>query len=458
MRRTNASLANWNHGSAALVCLILLGCTRSQTAVPASSLVEQRVEIEAAPAERSRISSTLETVGTLLPIRATTIVAEIDGIIERLPESQYTFEFQENGQQQAVPLGLDIGSMVQAGDVLVQLDPRDAELDLAQAEARLRLAESRQEELQSWKRREEVQQAQATVDECQAAWQLATAELERIQRLRDTNATSKAQLDMAEAAEKRAKAALDQASAALDLAKEGPTKEQLAVAKAEVDAANVEVLQRRRDLEKTVIRSPYAAVVTDRLVDIGDRVTAMPRVEIMKIVDPRVLFAEIDVPERFAGLVHQHQPADVYAEADARPIPGKIELINGLVDPETRTFRTRIGIDNRDGRLMPGGLARVVVEIASQPDALVVPRHAVSFNNGNPAVFVYEADGRVTHRSVKLGITNPDACQIVAGLEEGELIAVTNLALLADGMPVRLKAKTAQSVELSRVSAREVQP
>jgi hypothetical protein len=150
-------------------------------------------------------------------------------------------------------------------------------------------------------------------------------------------------------------------------------------------------------LEKTVIRSPYTAVITDRYVDVGDRLTAMPRVEIMQIVDPRVLFAEIDVPERFLGQVREHAPA-VYGSADAEPMVGRVELINGRVDPETRTFRARIGIDNRSGRLKAGGLARVVLEIASDAQGDVVPRRAVSFSNGQPSVFVYRPDGRVDRR------------------------------------------------------------
>ncbi|MCH5377183.1 MAG: efflux RND transporter periplasmic adaptor subunit, partial [Planctomycetes bacterium] len=358
MRRSNPARWHWFAWSAAMGCLILPSCSNAPTAEPESSLAEQRVEIEAAPAQRTRISATLETVGTLLPIRATTIVAEIDGIIKRLADSQHAFEFQEGGQQQAVVLGLDIGSMVQPGEILVELDPTDARLDLERSEARLRLAESRLEELQSWKRQEEVEQARAKVDECQAGWQLATEELGRVRRLIDTNATSRSQLDMAEAAERQALATLAQARAALNLATEGPTKEQLAVARAEVSAAEVEVRQRQRDLEKTVIRSPYSAVVTDRFVDIGDRVTAMPRVEIMQIVDPRVLFAEIDVPERFIGRIQEHDSADVAAESGVQAISGRVELINGRIDPETRTFRVRIGVDNRDGRLKPGGLAR----------------------------------------------------------------------------------------------------
>ncbi|MCL4206896.1 MAG: efflux RND transporter periplasmic adaptor subunit [Pirellulaceae bacterium] len=440
----------------ALGCLVLLGCSASESLETTEPLVDQRIEIETVPVQRSKIATTLETVGTLLPIRATTIVSEVDGVIRRLPDSQFAFELEEHGQRLSVPLGLDIGSMVQQGDVLVELDSRDAELALEQAEARLRLAQTRLEELQSWKRKEEVDQARAQVDEAQAHWELATVELERVRRLMATNSTSQGNLDAAQAVEAQSRAALARARAALDLATQGPTVEQLAIARAEVASAEIDVRQHQRDLEKTVIRSPYTAVITDRYVDVGDRLTAMPRVEIMQIVDPRVLFAEIDVPERFLGQVREHAPAEIYGPADAEPTAGRVELINGRVDPETRTFRARIGIDNRTGRLKAGGLARVVLEIASEAEAVIVPRRAVSFNNGQPSVFLYQPDGHVDRRPVMLGITNSEACQILGGVEPGEPVAVTNLALLADRSLVRLAAHPA--VGSPRVAAREERP
>lgn len=94
---------------------------------------------------------------------------------------------------------------------------------------------------------------------------------------------------------------------------------------------------------------PVSAVITDRYVGVGDRVTAMPRVEIMDIADPRMLFAQIDVPEKYLGLVKLDNVAEIQLPRSREAVSGKVELMNGRVDPETRTFRVRIGIDNRQG-------------------------------------------------------------------------------------------------------------
>ncbi|MBC8874917.1 MAG: efflux RND transporter periplasmic adaptor subunit [Planctomycetes bacterium] len=417
------------------------GCSGTSATDDKVVEIDDRVEIETIVVRRSTITATLETVGTLLPVRSATIVSEIDGVIETLPDSDRIVRYEENGQQMSTALGLDIGAWVDEGDVLVGLKPTDFELALLQAQTRRTLLERRLVDLkESGKREERIEQLQAQVDEARAALDLAQAELHRNDRLMATGATTAGDHDEAQAAAQQAAAALAQAAAVLRMTLAGPTDEQIAVVQAEIDSAEVEVKRRQRDLEKATIRSPYPAVITDRYVGVGDRVTAMPRVEIMDIVDPRMLFAEIDVPERYLGVVKLDDAAEVRLPRNREVVYGKVELMNGRVDPATRTFRVRIGIDNRQGLSKPGGLARVTLPITSADDALVVPRTALTFPEGQPAVFVYHDKGFVERRSVRLGITADDACEIVDGLAEGELIASTRTALLADGLSVRRKA------------------
>ena len=94
------------------------------------------------------------------------------------------------------------------------------------------------------------------------------------------------------------------AKANVSIAKAGPTESELAVAEAIVaqNENEVEIAQER--LKKTVILSPYDAVVTDRYMGVGDRVTALPRVEIMEIMDLSLVIVKVGVPERFFGKVH----------------------------------------------------------------------------------------------------------------------------------------------------------
>ncbi|MBM4090423.1 MAG: efflux RND transporter periplasmic adaptor subunit, partial [Planctomycetes bacterium] len=183
------------------------------------------------------------------------------------------------------------------------------------------------------------------------------------------------------------------------------------------------------------IRAPYDAVIADRYVDVGDRVTAMPRVEIMQIIDAQALFAQVSVPERYQGAVQLGDLATVVAEGVATTVPARVDLINAKIDPETRTFRARATIDNRQGLLRAGGFVRVALPVASAADVPVVPVEAVVFSDGRPSVFVYD-DGRVRRRSVEVGLTDGRVFEITAGVEPGQAVAVSRTSLLSDGLPV----------------------
>jgi HlyD family secretion protein len=436
-------------------CLFVFGCGRDATIAPPNTN-DDRLQVEVLPLQRSQITKTLEAVGTLLPARGATIVAEVDGVIDYLPETTRRIEYEENGQKRSFPLTLDIGDSIAEGDILVQLDARDAELALEKARAQLDLTQKQLADLLAWRRDEEVRQLAARVEQAVAARDLAEADLARNDQLMSRNAASVAEHDTLRAAAQQARAAVAEAEAALALAQAGPTAEQIAVAKSQLAAAEVDVRKRERELEKTTIRCPYQAVITQRYVGVGDRVTALPRVEIMQIADTRMLFAEVDVPERHLGQVRLGDKVELRAAGVQERVIGSVELMAGDIDLDTRTFRVRIAVDNRSGRMRPGGFVRAWLPIASEENALVVPRTAVSFNEGQPAVFVYEAagqepggpPGRVTRRAVELGIVNREACEIAAGLREGDLVVLTNPALLADGLPVQLAEERTEGTSL----------
>jgi len=331
--------------------------------------------------------------------------------------------------------------------VLVEIKSQEFKLAHDVAIARLRLAEAERDNLKAWKRAEEVAQLQAQADEADAGLERAKLELDRYAQLREQehDAISESQFDGLKMAYATAVAAKKRADAGLLLAKAGPTPEQLAVAEAQVAAARAEVALRQDKLDKCTVYCPYDAVIADRYVGKGDRVTAMPRVDIMQIIDPAILFAEIGVPEKYQRLVHVNDPATVQARGVSQRVPGVVGLVNGKIDRETRTFRVRVGVKN--DRLDPesgerifrsGSYVRVTLSLRSAPDALVVPFGAMTFDEGQAAVFVFSGD-HVKKRPVKLGLKSGTEYEIVEGLSEGEQVVSENTALLADGLSVRLK-------------------
>lgn len=415
----------------------LPGCRKAED-VEEQAAVFRALEVEVVEVQPQQINATLRLVGTLMPVRVTTVSSEVEGTIKSFPLSDRKIVYEENGQKRAVQLGLDLGQKVREGEVICQIDPVDYELTLSAAKANMQLARSDLAELLSWKRAEEVDQLAAKVDEAKAAHTRAAAELERSQKLMERDATSQSIHDETVMAERTAAACVRQAESALALAKAGPTKEQIAVAESRIAAAEAEVARAEEKLRKTSIRAPYDAVVSDRYVDVGFRVTATPSVDIMQIIDPRALLAEVGVPEKYQGMVKLDSTAMVSAEGVRQSVPAVVDFINSMIDPETRTFRVRVTIDNRENIFKAGGFVNVDIPIVSASGVLAVPQSAITLANGTPVVFVCK-DGCVHRREVRPGMQNRSYVEIVSGLSPGERVVTGNTSLLADGLRVKVK-------------------
>ena len=405
-----------------------------------SSPVDPALTVDLASVVRRDISQQLELVGSLVPVQKTTVVAELNGVVESIALSDRSGRCSNNGAAYEIPLAIDIGTRVKQGDVLVRLKDSKQRLDLQAAEASCQLLERQLADLLSWRREEEIAQLQATLAEKKAQAERSQADKTRIENLLSSNAASQANYDQVVAEAARTEAELKRAEAELKIALAGPTPEQIAVAKAQLAVAESEVAVRRDTLEKMTIRAPYDGVITKRFVDIGDRLIEMKDPDIVEMIDARLLFAEVSVPERYFAGVQLGDQARITVEGLSDSVEGVIDQIGGEIDPHTRTFLLRLTIDNSQDRLKPGGFARVHLPIASARNTLTVPYTSVSFDEGRPVVFVYQPDGisgLVRKQEVRLGISSRDRYEVLSGLDEGQHVAVGQTAVLSDGLPVR---------------------
>ena len=442
-------------GFLSMVCIVLCvtaviscGCskpTEGQDARSAQGLAAAVVDVELATVSRSNLAATIELVGSLTPARRTVVVAEVDGVILEIPASRRErIETVIDGERISEVPRLDIGVSVAKGDLLVRLDGSECQLKLRAAQARVDMAKAELEKLKAWRRPEEVRRAQALKDLAEASLILANADMGRARLLFSRKAISEAEHDKARAQVNAAEATLDRANAELELAQAGPTKEQIAVADAAVQQAEAEFKRSQWELEKTTIHAPYDGVITDRYVDEGDRVTALPRVEIMELMDLSLLTAQLGVPERYIGQIQVGDPAAVHVKGSTDPVPGMVALINDKVDPTNRNFRIRVAIRNDQRRFKAGQFARVALQVKSSANVLTIPVEAVSYTGGETRVFAY-SDGRVRQKAVELGITNQDAAEVLSGLAEGERVVVDDPSVLSDGMSVQVRRSAAQT-------------
>lgn len=224
--------------------------------------------------------------------------------------------------------------LVRKGDILVILDDADAQVDLANAEAMLQQAQQRFRQTKATgssldarlsARAAETMAARARLTVAQADFEKARAALNRREGLVSSGAVSAEELTTVRAAYQQARAALDQAQAGVagaeatrasavgDLASnEALTRGVSEVSAPDVTAARARLAQARLNLERTIIRAPISGIVTNRQVQIGQRVAA--GTPIMTIVPMDAVFVDANFKESQLKNVRPGQPVELISD------------------------------------------------------------------------------------------------------------------------------------------------
>ncbi|MCB1169047.1 MAG: efflux RND transporter periplasmic adaptor subunit [Leptospiraceae bacterium] len=234
---------------------------------------------------------------------------------------------------------------------------------------------------------------------------------------------------------------------------------QVQVARAAYRKAKLQRESARQMLSEATIRAPIEGVVARRNKEPGEAIEAGK--PFLSIVSTDKLLVTTSIPEKELPYIQKGQLA--LMSADAYPsveFEGKIRRISPVVDPKTRTFEIGVLITNdSEHSLAPGMFARLKIRTREIKNAISIPRKALLSKEGtrlagqsqkkmppkprNKAeVFLIRGD-HAFRRTVTLGESFGQSVQVLSGLKEGDRLAVSNLALLKDGMPIRSREENA---------------
>lgn len=238
--------------------------------------------------------------------------------------------------------------------------------------------------------------AQAQIASAQASYTDAQASYERIAAVYAKGYVSTAQMDQQRAARDASKAALEAARAQLD--------------------------QVGQQLDYTVLRAPFAGVVTHRFVHVGQAVQAgppspQPLIQLQALDDLRV---NVQVPQSAVDSIRKFHDADVVL-ADGRRVAAKLVEVFPYADPATHTFNVRLQLPAGDVGLYPGMTVKVAFA-TGEARQLLVPATALVQRGELVAVYVI-GDHGVTLRQVRIGDRSGDRVEVLAGLDDGEHVA-----------------------------------
>jgi cobalt-zinc-cadmium efflux system membrane fusion protein len=179
-------------------------------------------------------------------------------------------------------------------------------------------------------------------------------------------------------------------------------------------------------LRRQEVRAPMAGRVVDRKVDLGAAVGRDNlETELFTIADLDRVWVDLAVSPTDLPLVGEGQTVTVAAHGLAYRAVGRIVFISPMLDREAHSARVVAEIANADGNWRPGSLVHATIEVGEHAAPVAVPTSAVQTIGKSQVVFVRTADG-FEKRAVTVGHSDDRISEIVAGLEAGETIAVTN--------------------------------
>ena len=277
----------------------------------------------------------------------------------------------------------DIGSRVQAGDLLAEIETPEIDQQLTQAIAAREQAAS--------------------------SLTLATSTLQRWEALRRKDAVSQQDLDERRSTEAQARANL----AAAD--------------------ANVARLRQLEGFKRIV--APFSGVITRRNIDVGDLIDAgggaSRALFVLSQTDPLRVY--VNVPQSYAHLVRAGQTVEVtQAELPGRRFSGRVMRTSGAIDPATRTMVAEVNLPNRDGALLPGAFVSVALPLQAS-ELLLVETNTLIFRNEGIRVASVDAEGVVTLRPVRIGRNLGPVVQVLEGLSREERVVLNPPDSLGDG-------------------------
>ena len=382
-----------------LIAMTALSGCRAEVSTEASAASTAPAPVAVTQVESRAVDRYLRVTGSLAADEQAEVSAETVGRVVEIP--------------------IERGTRVQQGTLLARISAtetsaqlQEAEANAAQIESRLGLTPGQPFEA---KQVPDVMNAKASLD-----W--AEAEFNRIRSLLDQKVVSQSEFDQrrtqVEAARQQYQVALNSAQQSYRL----------------LEAAHARITLARKAVADTSVRAPFAGLVAERVVSVGDYVTRGTRVATVVRVDP--LRLELTVPEQSVSLVKVGLPVKLTVDAYTNEeFDARIRFVSPSLRADQRALTVEALAANADGRLKPGMFATARIRQAVDAPALLVPATSVEVIAGTSRVYVVK-NNRVEERIVTVGETFGDRIEVTSGIAKGESVATDPKGRVADGQTV----------------------
>ncbi len=377
---------------------------KSRKAGEAESIVVKTI-----PLLIDTVETIIDVNGRLFSELETTISSEVDGVVE--------FTGKEMGDT------LTKGEMlVKIKDVEYEIKYRQANFDYMQTLTKLSVDTSSVNV--SNVNIENI----SSVKKARANYENVRSSLWRVTELRKNDLTSKQLQDDTESKLKAAEADLQFA------------REDAKTLILTLQAKNAALDLAKKKLDDTKVIAPYSGFVQKRLVSAGEYVrVGTPLYSIIKINPIKFIGG---IPENYISEISIGKTVDVAVDAANGTFGGRIIRVSPSSTPENHSVDVEISVENPNNILKPGYFAESKILLNVNPKGILIPTEALYIFAGVEKVFAIK-DDKAYEKKIKIGRRYVDKIEIKSGLSGDEMIAVSNVSKLYDGVAVK-KPETAQ--------------
>lgn len=376
----------------------------------------RRVAVEVMPVEVRPFTQYVRVTGTVAAMKRARVSAEVAGEVVRIPS--------------AVALGKQVRTrqvMLALKDVLWRIDRDRQRARLERQRANLEVE------------RNEARRKEWLLRIAEEKLKLSQTELERRRSLLARGFISHQLVDQARQTVESARGEYAQAKSSSDGA-----AARIKLAQADVDAARAELARADESLRNTRVRAPFDAYISEKLVQVGDRVAVGE--PLFTVVDLANVKVNANVSSKEVSALRPGMAAAVILDAaEPRTFAGTLAHVGVESSDLNRTFPIEVVAPNDEVRsLLPGMFVRVRIVVREHRQAILVPRHAVRSDDGaRPYVYVATKDrSSAVKRAVTVGGRYGDSILVRAGLQAHDNVVLSGLELLTDGSLINVLNET----------------
>lgn len=204
-----------------------------------------------------------------------------------------------------------------------------------------------------------------------------------------------------------------------------------------LEKARLQLETVRLNLQRCVITAPLSGVISNRAAGLGKYVS--PASKLFAIINTTEPTAELNLSQMYYPVIHEGLRAEIRSDLYPQQLfQGVVKRINPTIDAASGTFKVTVAISNPAELLHPGMFVNVRLILDVHPEAVLIPKNALLYENETTCAFIVQGDSMVFKRELELDYSSSQAVEVRSGVEEGEKIVVVGQSALQDSARVRI--------------------